>query len=336
MKKGLLLFLCAALSACSLGVRQAPSETVYDFGLPATPLVARHSWLNLDVDVVAPPWLHSSSLEYRLPDDEKLQRQRYLTSRWAASPARLLTESLRQQLAIVGGSSTDCRIRVELQEFAQVFDSSQTSHALIKANVVLIDAERKLLDVQRVTVEIPASSADAPGGAKALVKAARRLGEHVAIFLVSWLGTEHRNSALAQCPLVKPAVSEFVVKQAEFGRIRSLNTSDYLIEPTTVIPLRAGVSYGWKITLDTNKKNLRWKEELTLPAAPKHWGIDPSVGKTTISTDRRTSTTEREEFNHAGVISNSWAVAPGDPKGLYRLRVFVEGQEVRNFEFTLE
>ena len=72
--------------------------------------------------------------------------------------------------------------------------------------------------------------------------------------------------------------------------------------------------------LKTGAKTVRWREEFIRA----------------MSDDARATITEREVTLHNGVIFNSWSVAPGDPTGAYRMRVTIEGQLVRTFEFRVE
>ncbi|SFN66513.1 hypothetical protein SAMN05660284_02008 [Formivibrio citricus] len=88
--------------------------------------------------------------------------------------------------------------------------------------------------------------------------------------------------------------------------------------------------------LRTDKPKIKWREEFTLPAKPDTWGNPEPLGTRSVSTDGRVSITEREVSPERGIIFNSWAVAPGDPKGRYVIRVFIEGVLASVFEFDVQ
>lgn len=113
---------------------------------------------------------------------------------------------------------------------------------------------------------------------------------------------------------------------------------DTVIEQsTTVIPFIPDVScYQWTIRVDA-KGPLRIKEVLKLPAAPATWGEadNNEFSPTTTSADRMTGVTVLFMAAKAGVLTNGWCVAAGDPLGKYTIEVFHEEQSLKTFEFTL-
>lgn len=131
-----------------------------------------------------------------------------------------------------------------------------------------------------------------------------------------------------------PAV--VVVTSAQFGLIKTHPSKPDTFTPKRVVPLRVNQGYGWRIRLNTNQATVKWREEFTLPAKPKTWGAAEEAGSRAVSDDGRVSVTEREVTPDNGVIANTWYVAPGDPAGRYRIRVFVEGQLVKTFAFIVK
>lgn len=129
------------------------------------------------------------------------------------------------------------------------------------------------------------------------------------------------------------------VASAEFGLFNDDESGQPVFVPTRSVPLVEGQSYGWIVSLPNSApgKKVRWREEFVLPAAPSTWGeADPDV-RQRISSDGRTSVKEAEVVvPEDGRIANAWSVAPGDPAGRYVIRVFVDGQKVRTFEFDLK
>lgn len=186
----------ALLAGCAASP-SAVQPTVYDFGLPVSALAgqggAGAEAMSLAVDVHTPPWFDSPGIDYRLAYDDPLKRREYADSRWAANPGQLLTQRLRQQLGApdAAGAAEACTLRIELQEFSQVFDSPQHSRALLQATAILTDATRRVIAERRFVTEKNAATPDARGGVGALVETGNALGQQLA----DWLGTLNAQSA---------------------------------------------------------------------------------------------------------------------------------------------
>lgn len=121
---GTLAALAAALllSACLSGPATRPDVAVYDLG--AVEPLAREGGVAPVVEVFAPSWLEGRAMQYRLAA-EPARRQQFTESRWAAPPAELLAAALRRQLGANGGAG--CRLRIDLDEWVQVFDDAGQS-----------------------------------------------------------------------------------------------------------------------------------------------------------------------------------------------------------------
>jgi cholesterol transport system auxiliary component len=66
-------------------------------------------------------------------------------------------------------------LRIDIDEFSQVFETSVGSHGVIQARVQLLDRSRVSLAAQEVSIEKAAPSADARGGVAALTVAVDQL-----------------------------------------------------------------------------------------------------------------------------------------------------------------
>lgn len=173
----------------------APIAT-YDLGLPpitpgtGTPLLAPLSV----APVAAPAWLNSSEIVYRLLYQDPARSRSYGYSRWVAPPAALLTQRVRQQLDLVAavastndGVTSQYVLRMELEEFTQVFDTPNSSRALVRLRAILIDApSRKLLAQRTFSVEGPARTPDASGAVSGLSEAS----DGALHALLEWLNGE--------------------------------------------------------------------------------------------------------------------------------------------------
>jgi cholesterol transport system auxiliary component len=196
------------LAACAVGGRAAP-PTVYDFGPPlARALIGggEPAPLRIAVEVRAPSWLELNAIDYRLAYADPLRLREYSGSRWAAPPPQLLAQRLRQQLGAAAATSNaalNCILRIDLQEFMQVFDKIDSSHAVLQAEASLIDARRQIVGAREFALERPAATADAAGGAAALVGASNALGSEVG----TWLGQLDAAGRLGTCRAASAAPS---------------------------------------------------------------------------------------------------------------------------------
>lgn len=200
MNRCFVLLAALLLSACVGGAGNSVPSVTYDFGLPVARLAVGGTWPGLSLEVRSQSWFDSTNVDYRLAYADPLTRRQYVGSRWAGAPAQLIAQRLRQQLGVVSAtanSATDCLIRVELQEFSQVFDSPQSSRGVLTASVSLIDGKRRVVAERLAVIEKPAVSADASGGVQALVAASTEFGR----LLSDWLLELEKNGGLKSCRL---------------------------------------------------------------------------------------------------------------------------------------
>ena len=187
------LLLVALLGACTGLPKVAPTYAVHDFGGPE-PVAARSLGFPLrNVEVVVPPWLASTAMQYRLAYAQATRRQAYVESRWAAQPAQLVELTLKRAIRTgEAGAGGACRLRVELDEFAQVFDGEAVSRGVVEARAVLLAPRTDQIIASRsFSLARPAPSADALGGVSALRASVQDLGSE----LFGWLDGLDREGA---------------------------------------------------------------------------------------------------------------------------------------------
>ena len=149
---------------------------------------------------------------YRLAYTDARQLRPYQMARWAMPPAQLVQQALRNELgerravlsaddalaaaregtgsnsnscaaAVAGAGSLPTVLRVELEEFSQVFTSASASNALVRLRATLVEPTadgEKLLGQRLFTAQAPAPSADAAGGTRALADATAQTAQAVA------------------------------------------------------------------------------------------------------------------------------------------------------------
>jgi hypothetical protein len=138
-----------------------------------------------------------------------------------------------------------------------------------------------------------------------------------------------------------PGASTFKAAQvevvsAQFGVFGADPSGRRILFETNKFPAITAAPYGWYIVFKTDKPTVIWREEFELPEAPPTWGPGEAMGIYTISPDRKTAVTERIIPTRLGFIANEWRYAPGDPIGAHAMRVYIDGQLIREFKFDIE
>ena len=203
-KAGFCLIFALAMTACSSLPQPPVRAEVYDFGpgQQVAPAAAASAGARAIVlaDVVSTGMPDTDSgLNYRLAYANAQQLRPYRDARWSQPPAQLLTQALRERLgqgrAVLTEGGAGLRLadgarpevlQLQLEEFSQVFDAPQTSHALVRVRASLARSTQgsEQLRAQRLfVVQRPAATPDAAGGARALAEAAGQLAEEVAQWL---------------------------------------------------------------------------------------------------------------------------------------------------------
>ena len=184
MKRTALVVLLTSAAAGCASLPAAPVRpAVYDFGPgplnapatnnPALPALALQEFR-------APPALDNPAVLYRLAYADVRQLRPYANARWSMPPAQLVRQRLRETLAAsravldAAEGSAPFMLRVELQEFSQLFEGEQASSGLVRLNATLFESKGgadRLVAQRAFVVQRPAPSADAAGGVRALITA---------------------------------------------------------------------------------------------------------------------------------------------------------------------
>ena len=198
MSRAALLLSLALLAGCALGPQPRVGMANYDFGLPRTD---RESTPRLQhnlivADVAAPAWMDGTGIYYRLAYQDAARPQAYALSHWVMSPAALLGQRLRAGIARASaggvftpadGVRTGYTLRLELEEFSQVFDSAERSRAVLRLRASLTK-NHEIVAQRSFDVERAAATPNAEGGVRALVAASDEAGDK----LIDWLAANLR------------------------------------------------------------------------------------------------------------------------------------------------
>jgi len=188
----LTVFGLAALAGCA-ALPQPPVQPLhYDLGLlpdgPGAPdarPAPQRPPLRLDVTAATGLAESGSAMLYRLAYINAQQIYAYQQARWSQPPAQLLARHLLHQLAQqrpvltagadparASGGAAPALLRVELEEFCQVFDAPETSAAVVQVRATLLapgaGAGTPHLGQKLFAVRQSAPSPDAAGAAGAL------------------------------------------------------------------------------------------------------------------------------------------------------------------------
>ena len=178
---GTTVFLLMLLSACS-STPVAQQSQQYDFGPLTTTASVPPNQGKLQISIAeltVPPALDSNAMLYRLQYDNVQQLKAYSLHRWSMPPAQLLAQRLKAVLVSQGAdvlANTDGAanlpiLRLEVDEFSQIFTATNQSNAQISLRASLIKGH-KLIAQKSFQQKVAANTADAPGGARAMREAA--------------------------------------------------------------------------------------------------------------------------------------------------------------------
>lgn len=130
--------------------------------------------------------------------------------------------------------------------------------------------------------------------------------------------------------------AQIEVVSAQFGVFGADESGRRVLLETDHFPAVVSAPYGWYIIFKTDRPTVVWREEFELPIEPPTWGPGEAMGIYTISPDRKTAVTERIIPTRLGFVANEWRYAPGDPIGAHAMRVYIDGQLIREFKFDIQ
>ena len=179
-----------ALGGCSALPDKPARATVYDFGPGAVALQPASRQASSPVlpalaldEVQASAALDTTAVLYRLAYADAQALRPYAQARWSMTPAQLLRQRLREHLgqrravlnaAEGSASAAPVVLRIELEEFSQLFESPTNSTGLLRLRATALQPSaqgEQLLGQRSFIVQRPSASADAAGGVRALTVA---------------------------------------------------------------------------------------------------------------------------------------------------------------------
>lgn len=170
MTSTIIISILLTLNACSGVGKIKPSAAIYDFGLLTNTSTPETASLVLVNPITSPDNLSNNRIHYRLNYENPSQVFTYAESRWANSPADLLTQKLQ---SLVGTPSLlGCHLNLQLLAFDHVFDTLKDSTGIAQLSASIINSKsHTLIATQQFQSQIQAELAEAKGGVKALNQA---------------------------------------------------------------------------------------------------------------------------------------------------------------------
>lgn len=133
MYKPLLLGILLFTGGCNVLPDRTPSPALHDFG-PIFTGMPGHTSNRLSI--VAPDWLATDRIYYRLTFADPSRMLSYNLDRWLAPPADLLM----QYLSFKTGDGT--ALKLTLLNFEQIFDTPESARVFIRVRVVTTSTQQ--------------------------------------------------------------------------------------------------------------------------------------------------------------------------------------------------
>jgi cholesterol transport system auxiliary component len=143
-------------------------------------------------DIGTPGWLDSTMMFFRLNYANDQQPRPYANSRWIMPPMQLFEQRLKSRIAQAGGAALPASagaadvpvLRIEADDFTQSFSAPGQSVAQVGLRAAVFNG-RALVAQKSFLQRVPAPSADAVGGARALATAS----DAVITEMMAWLAS---------------------------------------------------------------------------------------------------------------------------------------------------
>ena len=198
-RRSLILAFTSLLFACA----SPAMHQQFDFGnmSPATDKNSANKLSILLAEIQVPASLEGAAMLYRLQYENAQELRPYAQSRWSMPPAQLIKQRIKNQINQRGGAVLTVGdgvnnlplLRLELEEFSQLFSSSTQSQVQLRWRASLIN-NNQLIAQKVFQAQAQCDSADAKGGAKAMPQAT----DTAIAELIDWLQTQVTSSTTSK------------------------------------------------------------------------------------------------------------------------------------------
>jgi len=147
--------------------------------------------------------------------------------------------------------------------------------------------------------------------------------------------TKCPENSVSQNKIILSDAAHTVIVRADFGIFSFDKFKKLMFTPTAIVPATVDQAYGWILFLHTTEPTIKWREELQFSEKPMRWESPPAPATINFSKDGRTISVE-SEVSSRGLIYHGIVATTGDPKGPATIRLFVNDQLVRIFNFEIQ
>lgn len=193
MKYFILVLLVISQAACVGTNKPRPDIALYDFGYTSKSDNKEQILAKINVDEIsAIEALNYQKMRYRLNYENAARVFYYTESRWQATPAELVNNQLNTLLQS-DTKAFNCSLKLKLQLFDHVFNSKNSSAGVVQMSAILATKSAQKIMANEVIIEsVPAVTANAEGGAKALAQAS----ENALIKAINWANAQAKHTAM--------------------------------------------------------------------------------------------------------------------------------------------
>lgn len=162
---------------------------------PTQPSVKLHATIAIP-EVVAPSWLRTDAMIYRLDYRAASEPIPYARAEWQAPPGEMITMRLRQLITEANSGFTLSRLdreaegyklTVSLENFLQVFPQPHDSRCIVQMIATLTGPGGRLLGQRTFNAERAAPSGNAAGGVQGLMQASDDALEQIVVWVAATL-----------------------------------------------------------------------------------------------------------------------------------------------------
>ncbi len=134
-----------------------------------------------------------------------------------------------------------------------------------------------------------------------------------------------------------PTIAPVEIVNVAFGIFDDSTPGELHLDPTDIIPRKAGQRFGWVMEVRTAQHSLAVREEYLQPGLPRiEAATDASSESLNIPNERHIQAGQRQLVPVNGKIYGIWVVGPNEPAGHRLLHVVIEEKLGASFEYEVK
>jgi len=138
-------------------------------------------------------------------------------------------------------------------------------------------------------------------------------------------------------PTKRSSTSSVKITHSYAGLLIKEPSGRYSYQDLHIIPMREGQAFGWWMRVESDRVQMRCREELEFPSPPPDSALAPEPAAVKmIAPDGRTIITEKVFYPRNHWLSHIWTMHKNYPRGKYVFRVYLDDIPVGVFPFETE